>query len=77
MIEDPELLKRYKAAHARGGLVRAIKSEVTELIAATYVYITAAYGHDRTAVFTVISTISMASYGADKPSCLGAFLISI
>lgn len=78
IIEDPELSKRYKSARGRGGFVRATWAEVIELIAAAHVHTTAAYGPDRTAAFTVIPAMSMASYAAGTRfySLIGGTILS-
>ncbi len=75
---DPERARRYKAARGRGGFVRASWPEVLELIAAAHVHTVAAYGPDRTAGFTVIPAMSMASYGAGTRfySLLGGTILS-
>src|ERR1019366_8189515 len=60
----PEAAGRYKKPRAQGGFVRAPWPEVLELVAAAHVHTVAAYGPDRTAGFTVIPAMSMASYAA-------------
>ncbi len=64
ITDDPGLTKRYKSARGRGGFVRAGWAEVNELIAAAHVSTILEYGPDRTAGFTVIPAMSMASYAA-------------
>ena len=61
---DPVRALRYKSARGQGGFVRAAWPEVLEMIAAAHVHTVAAYGPDRTAGFTVIPAMSMASYAA-------------
>src|SRR5665213_2957065 len=61
---DPVRALRYKSARGQGGFVRATWPEVLEMIAAAHVHTVAAYGPDRTAGFTVIPAMSMASYAA-------------
>jgi len=61
---DPERAGRYKKARGRGGVVRSAWPEVLELIAAAHIHTVAAYGPERTAAFTVIPAMSMASYAA-------------
>jgi nitrate reductase / nitrite oxidoreductase, alpha subunit len=75
---DPERAGRYKSARGRGGFVRAPWPEVLELMAAAHVHTTAAYGPDRTASFTVIPAMSMASYAAGTRfySLLGGTILS-
>src|ERR1035437_4561758 len=78
ITEDPERAGRYKKARGRGGFVRAAWPEVLELIAAAHVHTVAAYGPDRTAGFTVIPAMSMASYAAGTRfySLLGGTILS-
>jgi len=78
ITSDPELSSRYKRARGQGGLVRASWSEVFELIAAAHVHTIATYGPDRTAGFTVIPAMSMASYAAGTRfySLLGGVILS-
>lgn len=78
IIADPELSRRYKSARGRGGFVRAKWSEVIELIAAAHVHTTAAFGPDRTAGFTVIPAMSIASYAAGTRfySLMGGAILS-
>ncbi|MGC8472314.1 MAG: molybdopterin-dependent oxidoreductase, partial [Acidimicrobiales bacterium] len=75
---DPERAKAYKSARGRGGFVRAAWDEVLELVAAAHVHTVAAYGPDRTAGFTVIPAMSMASYAAGTRfySLLGGTVLS-
>ncbi|MBO0693750.1 MAG: nitrate reductase subunit alpha, partial [Acidimicrobiaceae bacterium] len=75
---DPERARRYKQARGRGGFVRAAWPEVLELVAAAHVHTVAAYGPDRTAGFTVIPAMSMASYAAGTRfySLLGGTILS-
>jgi nitrate reductase alpha subunit len=75
---DPERAAAYKTARGRGGFVRATWAEVLELIAAAHVHTVAAYGPDRTAGFTVIPAMSMASYAAGTRfySLLGGTILS-
>lgn len=75
---DAELCKRYKSARGQGGFVRATWLETMELIAAAHVHTVAAYGPDRTAAFTVIPAMSMASYAAGTRfySLLGGTILS-
>ena len=78
MTGDPERAKAYKSARGRGGFVRASWPEVLELVAAAHVHTVAAYGPDRTAGFTVIPAMSMASYAAGTRfySLLGGVVLS-
>ncbi|MGH9169548.1 MAG: nitrate reductase subunit alpha, partial [Acidimicrobiales bacterium] len=64
ITSDAETASAYKSARGRGGFVRATWPEVLELVAAAHVHTVAAYGPDRTAGFTVIPAMSMASYAA-------------
>ncbi|MDA8315388.1 MAG: nitrate reductase subunit alpha [Actinomycetota bacterium] len=75
---DPERASAYKSARGRGGFVRATWDEVLELVAAAHVHTVAAYGPDRTAGFTVIPAMSMASYAAGTRfySLLGGTILS-
>jgi len=75
---DPERAGRYKKARGQGGFVRAPWPEVLELVAAAHVHTVAAYGPDRTAGFTVIPAMSMASYAAGTRfySLLGGTILS-
>ena len=75
---DPEVASTYKSARGRGGFVRAGWAEVLELVAAAHVHTVAAYGPDRTAGFTVIPAMSMASYAAGTRfySLLGGTILS-
>jgi nitrate reductase alpha subunit len=75
---DSERAARYKKARGQGGFVRAAWPEVLELIAAAHVHTVAAYGPDRTAGFTVIPAMSMASYAAGTRfySLLGGTILS-
>jgi nitrate reductase alpha subunit len=75
---DPERASAYKQARGRGGFVRASWAEVLELVAAAHVHTVAAYGPDRTAGFTVIPAMSMASYAAGTRfySLLGGTILS-
>ncbi|TAN28761.1 MAG: nitrate reductase subunit alpha [Actinomycetota bacterium] len=78
IIADPELSRSYKSARGRGGFVRAKWSEVIELMAAAHVHTTSAFGPDRTAGFTVIPAMSMASYAAGTRfySLMGGTILS-
>ena len=75
---NPETDAAYKQARGRGGFVRATWPEVLELVAAAHVHTVAAYGPDRTAGFTVIPAMSMASYAAGTRfySLLGGTILS-
>ncbi|HLI14696.1 MAG TPA: nitrate reductase subunit alpha [Acidimicrobiales bacterium] len=75
---DPERARAYKSARGRGGFVRAPWPEVLELVAAAHVHTVATYGPDRTAGFTVIPAMSMASYAAGTRfySLLGGVVLS-
>jgi nitrate reductase alpha subunit len=75
---DPERAGRYKKARGRGGFVRAGWNEVLELVAAAHVHTIKEYGPDRTAGFTVIPAMSMASYAAGTRfySLLGGTILS-
>ncbi|MGH3732404.1 MAG: nitrate reductase subunit alpha, partial [Acidimicrobiales bacterium] len=78
LTNDPERARRYKQARGRGGFVRASWPEVLELVAAAHVHTVDAYGPDRTAGFTVIPAMSMASYAAGTRfySLLGGTILS-
>ncbi|MDA8294523.1 MAG: nitrate reductase subunit alpha [Actinomycetota bacterium] len=75
---DLERAATYKQARGQGGFVRASWAEVLELVAAAHVHTVAAYGPDRTAGFTVIPAMSMASYAAGTRfySLLGGTILS-
>ena len=75
---DPETAATYKKARGQGGFVRATWAEVLELVAAAHVHTVATYGPDRTAGFTVIPAMSMASYAAGTRfySLLGGTILS-
>src|SRR5579875_592574 len=75
---SPEKATAYKRARGQGGFVRASWPEVLELVAAAHVHTVAAYGPDRTAGFTVIPAMSMASYAAGTRfySLLGGVILS-
>ena len=75
---DPERARAYKSARGQGGFVRATWAEALELVAAAHVHTVAAYGPDRTAGFTVIPAMSMASYAAGTRfySLLGGTILS-
>jgi len=75
---DPVRAKAYKSARGQGGFVRAPWPEVLELMAAAHVHTVSAYGPDRTAGFTVIPAMSMASYAAGTRfySLLGGVVLS-
>ena len=75
---DPVRSKAYKSARGQGGFVRASWAECLELVAAAHVHTVAAYGPDRTAGFTVIPAMSMASYAAGTRfySLLGGTILS-
>jgi nitrate reductase alpha subunit len=75
---DPERSAAYKSARGQGGFVRVSWPEVLELVAAAHVHTVAAYGPDRTAGFTVIPAMSMASYAAGTRfySLLGGTILS-
>ncbi|MGH8997550.1 MAG: molybdopterin-dependent oxidoreductase, partial [Acidimicrobiales bacterium] len=75
---DPERAAAYKSARGRGGFVRGTWTEALEMIAAAHVHTVAAYGPDRTAGFTVIPAMSMASYAAGTRfySLLGGTILS-
>ncbi len=64
IVEDPEKANRYKRARGKGGLVRTTWNEAVEIVAAAHVYTIKAYGPDRTAGFSPIPAMSMASYAA-------------
>ncbi len=78
IVSDPELSRRYKTARGRGGFVRVTWKEVMELVAAAHVHTIREYGPDRTAGFTVIPAMSMASYAAGTRfySLLGGAILS-
>ncbi len=75
---DPGTAAQYKQARGRGGFVRASWAEILELVAAAHVHTVATYGPDRTAGFTVIPAMSMASYAAGTRfySLLGGTILS-
>jgi nitrate reductase alpha subunit len=75
---DPVRSAAYKSARGRGGFVRATWPEALELIAAAHVHTVSTYGPDRTAGFTVIPAMSMASYAAGTRfySLLGGVILS-
>ncbi|OKL48334.1 nitrate reductase subunit alpha [Boudabousia liubingyangii] len=61
---DPQLVKAYKSARGRGGLVRTTWDEAMEIVAAANVSTIKEYGPDRIAGFTVLPAMSMVSFGA-------------
>ncbi|MGH9055074.1 MAG: nitrate reductase subunit alpha, partial [Acidimicrobiales bacterium] len=75
---DPARSAAYKQARGRGGFVRATWTEALELVAAAHVHTVATFGPDRTAAFTVIPAMSMASYAAGTRfySLLGGTVLS-
>ncbi|MCC5036977.1 nitrate reductase subunit alpha [Streptomyces sp. WAC 00631] len=75
---DPAKARAYKRARGKGGLVRADWDEVAELIAAAHVHTVKAYGPDRTAGFSPIPAMSMASFAAGTRflSLIGGTLLS-
>ncbi|TRW49634.1 nitrate reductase subunit alpha [Aliidiomarina halalkaliphila] len=64
IVTDPAKAKSYKERRGLGGFVRASWDEVNELIAASNVYTTKAYGPDRVTGFSPIPAMSMVSYAA-------------
>ena len=78
VVENPESSRRYKSARGRGGFVRAKWEEVLEMTAAAHVHTIGRYGPDRTAGFTVIPAMSMASYAAGSRfySLIGGTILS-
>lgn len=78
IMNDPSLLKQYKAERGLGGLVRAEWDEVNEIIAAANIYTIKKYGPDRLAGFTPIPAMSMVSYasGSRYLSLLGGTILS-
>ncbi|MFV0253407.1 MAG: nitrate reductase subunit alpha [Beutenbergiaceae bacterium] len=78
IMQDPEQAKAYKAARGKGGLVRATWPEVTELIAAAFVYTIKRWGPDRIAGFSPIPAMSPVSYssGARFHELIGAPMLS-
>ncbi len=78
IVQDPEQASAYKAARGKGGLVRANWDEVTELVAAAYVYTIKRYGPDRIAGFSPIPAMSQVSYvsGARFNELIGAPMLS-
>ncbi|MGH9083602.1 MAG: molybdopterin-dependent oxidoreductase, partial [Acidimicrobiales bacterium] len=78
LTADPERSAAYKEARGRGGFVRATWAEALELVAAAHVHTVDTYGPDRTAGFTVIPAMSMASYAAGTRfySLLGGTILS-
>ncbi|MCC3650167.1 nitrate reductase subunit alpha [Streptomyces sp. S07_1.15] len=75
---DPAKARAYKRARGKGGLVRADWDEVAELIAAAHVHTVKTYGPDRTAGFSPIPAMSMASFAAGTRflSLIGGTLLS-
>ena len=78
IVQDPERSQRYKAVRGKGGLVRASWDEVTDLVAAAYVYTTKRYGPDRIAGFSPIPAMSPVSYasGSRFHELIGAPMLS-
>ena len=78
VVENPDSARRYKSARGRGGFVRAKWDEVLEMMAAAHVHTIDRYGPDRTAGFTVIPAMSMASYAAGSRfySLIGGTILS-
>lgn len=64
IVENPEKAKKYKSARGRGGFVRAEWSEVTKLLAASFLYTATKYGPDRNVGFSPIPAMSMLSFAA-------------
>ncbi|MGH9043294.1 MAG: nitrate reductase subunit alpha [Acidimicrobiales bacterium] len=78
VTSDPVSASAYKSARGRGGFVRASWAEALEIVAAAHVHTIGTYGPDRTAAFTVIPAMSMASYAAGTRfySLLGGTILS-
>jgi nitrate reductase alpha subunit len=62
IVDDQDYAAGYKRARGKGGFVRSSWPEVTELIAAAYVYTTKRFGPDRIVGFSPIPAMSMTSY---------------
>lgn len=77
IVNDPVKAKATKSA-AVWGFIRASWDEVNEIIAASNVYTTKAYGPDRISGFSPIPAMSMVSYaaGARYLSLIGANCLS-
>ncbi|MCF8224737.1 MAG: nitrate reductase subunit alpha [Bacteroidales bacterium] len=78
VMQDPEILIKYKAERGLGGMVRADWDEVNEIIAAANIYTIKTYGPDRLVGFTPIPAMSMVSYssGSRYLSLLGGTILS-
>ncbi|WP_201466177.1 nitrate reductase subunit alpha [Janibacter melonis] len=78
VVQDEEAARRYKSARGKGGLVRATWEEVTDMVAAAYVYTIKRWGPDRIAGFSPIPAMSPVSYasGARFNELIGAPMLS-
>src|SRR5690625_1251828 len=78
LVENPELATKYKAQRGKGGLVRLSWEEVSEIVAADYVYTVKTYGRDRITVFSPIPAMSMVSFssGARFHQLIGGSMLS-
>ncbi|MCK9248872.1 MAG: nitrate reductase subunit alpha [Solirubrobacteraceae bacterium] len=78
IVEDPEVARAYKRERGRGGFVRASWDDAVDLIAAAHVHTIREHGPDRTAGFSPIPAMSMASYaaGARFYSLIGGVVLS-
>lgn len=78
IVENPEMVKRYKSARGKGGFVRASWDEALQLISASLIYTIKKYGPDRVIGFSPIPAMSMVSYAAGSRflSLLGSPLLS-
>src|SRR5690625_1836341 len=78
LVENPELARKYKAQRGKGGLVRLSWEEVSEIVAAAYVYTVKTYGPDRITGFSPIPAMSMVSFssGARFHQLIGGSMLS-
>lgn len=78
VVQDEQAARRYKSARGKGGLVRATWEEVTDMVAAAYVYTIKRWGPDRIAGFSPIPAMSPVSYasGARFNELIGAPMLS-
>ncbi|RED77435.1 nitrate reductase subunit alpha [Cohnella phaseoli] len=76
--DNPELVKKYKTARGKGGLVRASWDEATQIISASMIHTIKQYGPDRIIGFSPIPAMSMVSYAAGSRflSLIGSPLLS-
>ncbi len=78
LVENKELAAKYKSQRGKGGLVRLHWDEVSEIVAAAYVYTVKTYGPDRITGFSPIPAMSMVSFssGARFHQLIGGSMLS-